>query len=222
MSVLIFLIVVLFIIFLFLARANKLRQIKYIDCYPFNKVVAGKLKLKYPEFDREQHELIVRALKDYFLICHKAKKKWVSMPSQVVDEAWHEFILSTKLYENFCRRAFGYFLHHTPAESMPSPTTAKEGIKRAWKLICAHEAINPKAPNRLPLLFGIDAMLEIPGGFVYSIDCTKNTNPAQNNSFCASHISCASGCVGDSSSFFDSDASGCGGDSSCGSGCGGD
>lgn len=37
------------------------------------------------------------------------------MPSQVTDDLWHEFILCTRHYDAFCRRAFGGFLHHTPA-----------------------------------------------------------------------------------------------------------
>ena len=31
------------------------------------------------------------------------------MPSQVTDDLWHEFILYTRNYEDFCRRAFGRF-----------------------------------------------------------------------------------------------------------------
>lgn len=42
-------------------------------------------------------------------------------PSAYVDEAWHEFILHTQLYGDFCRERYGRFVHHTPT----SPTTCK-------------------------------------------------------------------------------------------------
>jgi hypothetical protein len=155
------------------------------------------------------------SLRSFFLISYKAKRKPVAMPSQVVDVAWHEFILFTKQYETFCKRAMGRFLHHTPTEAMKSRTTAQEGIKRAWRLACHLENINPKSPARLPMLFAIDADLEIADGFFYSKNCKDRNSPNYGNDYCATHIGCSSSCSGASG-----DSSGsCG--SNCGSGCGG-
>jgi hypothetical protein len=81
------------------------------------------------------------------------------MPSQVVDVAWHAFILSTRTYEEFCQNAFGPFLHHMPAEAMQGAEYASEGIQRTWALACKREGIDPKAPTQLPLLFAIDAKI---------------------------------------------------------------
>ena len=53
---------------------------------------------------------------------------------------------------------------------MASPTVAQDGIKRAWRLACAREGINPKTPSRLPLLFAIDGV-GIANGFRYQLDC---------------------------------------------------
>ncbi|MDR4493446.1 MAG: hypothetical protein AB7P17_00460 [Nitrospirales bacterium] len=80
------------------------------------------------------------------------------MPSQVVDVAWHAFILSTKSYEKFCRHAFGRFLHHTPAAAMKQTGKGPEGIKRASRLACEREGIRARNPSRLPLLFALDAV----------------------------------------------------------------
>jgi hypothetical protein len=33
----------------------------------------------------------------------------------IVDEMWHNFILFTKEYQQFCQLYFGAYLHHTPA-----------------------------------------------------------------------------------------------------------
>lgn len=38
-------------------------------------------------------------------------------PSLLVDLAWHEFILFTRYYDEFCQSNFNRFIHHTPSES---------------------------------------------------------------------------------------------------------
>ena len=159
-------------------------------------------------------------------MCNKAKKKNVAMPSRVVDDAWHEFILFTKSYNSFCKRGFGRFLHHTPTEAMETQTIAQDGIKRAWRLACAKSYINPKSPSKLPLIFEIDSKLNIENGFKYSLNCRDPKLVGYKDSFCASHIGCSSGCAGSSGSDGGSDgffggifeSSG----SDCGGGCGGD
>lgn len=35
-------------------------------------------------------------------------------PSELVDEAWHSFILHTQLYRKFCNERYGKFIHHCP------------------------------------------------------------------------------------------------------------
>ena len=77
--------------------------------------------------------MVFRALRDYFWMCNVGKRKMVAMPLQVVDDGWHEFILYTRSYKVFCKKALGRFLHHTPTEAMRTPTLAQEGIKRAWR-----------------------------------------------------------------------------------------
>jgi hypothetical protein len=37
-------------------------------------------------------------------------------PSKRVDLGWHQFILNTKDYAEFCDRVAGYFIHHVPDE----------------------------------------------------------------------------------------------------------
>jgi hypothetical protein len=201
--------------YLFRQKTRASGQLVYIENYQFPQKVQRRLQEEYPQLSDKDVKMVLHALRDYFYMCNVANKKMVSMPSQVVDLAWHEFILFTQKYESFCKKAIGRFLHHTPAEAMKTPTLAQEGIKRAWKLACEKENIDPKYPSRLPRIFAIDALLNIENGFTYSLDC-KNSNTG----FCAGDIGCSSGCGGDSgsSSFGDSfgDTSGCGG------GCGGD
>jgi hypothetical protein len=54
----------------------------------------------------------------------------------VADDLWHEFILYTKNYEQFCRKAFGRFLHHTPAAVLSKGQQGNAGIRRTWFYAC--------------------------------------------------------------------------------------
>ena len=201
-------------------RGKRARQLAYIRNYRFHPTLAKKVREKYPHLSDDEVTLVFNALRDYFHICNLAKRRMVSMPSQVVDVAWHEFILFTRHYNSFCEKAIGRFLHHTPTVAMKSPTLAQDGIKRAWRLACAKERIDPADPGRLPLIFAIDGMLAIEDGFRYSLNCKESSSPAYADGYCAGDIGCASGCAGESGasesgSFFDSsgDSVGCG---SCG------
>jgi hypothetical protein len=196
--------------------AARRRRTTFIDDYVFHPAVFNKFRAVRPGLTEAQEELVFAALREYFHLCNRAGRRMVAMPSQVVDDAWHAFILYTRAYEQFCRGALGRFLHHTPAEAMAAPTMAQDSIKRAWRLACAHDGIDPKKPARLPLLFAIDGELDIPDGFRYTLNCMTGKG-TQNAGYCASHIGCGGGCGGDGGG---SDGVGCGGDG--GGGCGGD
>jgi hypothetical protein len=43
-----------------------------------------------------------QGLKQFFLAHLMSDRKLVSMPSQIVDHLWHEFILYTREYQHFC------------------------------------------------------------------------------------------------------------------------
>lgn len=210
---------------LLITKIRQSRQLAYIKSYLFHQAIKDKIRKKHPHLSSEQMHLVFRALRDYFWMCNKGRRRMVAMPSQVVDDAWHEFILFTRSYRDFCKKALGRFLHHTPTEAMSTPTLAQEGIKRAWRLACAKERINPADPEKLPLIFAIDTMLDIPGGFRYAADCKK---PESRGDYCAGHIGCSSGCAGDSGAdsssggFFDGLFDSSGGGTDCGGGCGGD
>ncbi len=198
---------------------SRQRRGAYIAAYPYQRFLDQRLAARRPELSAEQRSEVFAALDDYFQLCRKAGRRMVAMPSQAVDDAWHEFILFTRQYDKFCRHAFGRFLHHTPAEAMSTPTQASDGLKRAWRLACAHEKINPKTPERLPRLFALDAALGIAGGFVYQLDCLAASGGAAGSGYCASHIGCGGGSGGCSGDSGNTDSGGDGG--GCGGGCGG-
>lgn len=131
-----------------------------------------KLRDAYPHLNQKDAELVERGLRQFFIACMRSRKKFVAMPSRAVDVLWHEFILHTKAYQNWCRSGLGFFLHHTPAEALGLRSKHNDGLRRAWYWACKDEAIDPRAPTRLPLLFALDAKLKIANGFFYVPDCT--------------------------------------------------
>jgi hypothetical protein len=194
------------------ARMRKSRE-NFIDRFDYARLLDARFAMKRTELGPQQRRHVFRALAEYFQLCRMAgKKHMVAMPSQAVDDAWHEFILFTRNYDTFCQRAVGRFLHHVPAEAMHSPTLAQDGIKRAWRLACLREGIDPKTPARLPLLFAIDRELGIANGFHYLPDCRNAVARSDSTGtvYCGSHVGCGGGCGG-----------GCSGSTSDGSGCGG-
>ncbi|KAB1154642.1 hypothetical protein F7018_14030 [Tenacibaculum aiptasiae] len=46
-------------------------------------------------------------------------------PSVLVDLAWHEFILFTRYYNEFCLTHYSRFIHHTPSENSEPKTFQK-------------------------------------------------------------------------------------------------
>jgi hypothetical protein len=183
------------------------RRRLFLVGYTFPEGVARRLRRRHPQLTHAEAGVVLESLRDWFRIAQDAGRRPLSMPSRIVDDAWHELILDTRAYRELCRAALGRHFDHVPAEAMRTPVQAQEGIRRAWRLACALEHIDPRAPDRLPRLFALDAQLAIPGGFVYAVDCADGRCAPH----CASAIGCASGCGG---------SSGDGGDG--GGGCGGD
>lgn len=207
-------------------------RVQFINRYQFPLALKNKLLLKYPQISSEQIVQIEQALKQYFLLSQKTSEV-LAMPSQAVDELWHEFILYTKTYQQFCQKAFGRFLHHHPASQL-NQQSQRQAIRRTWRLACQQQQLNPSRPSQLPLLFAIDALLAIPNGFHYDLCCqdARRADGSANAPFCAADMGTTGGCASsDSSSGCSNDSAGCSGDSGgdaggdsgggCGGGCGG-
>jgi len=127
-----------------------------------------KLRQQYPQLEAKDADLVERGFRQFFMACARSDGKYVAMPSKAVDAYWHALILDTKSYAEWCERTLGRFLHHVPAERLGSDAAANDGLRRAWFFACREEAIDPRRPTRLPLLFALDAKLGVPGGVVYS------------------------------------------------------
>lgn len=205
------------------ARRRLEARLAFIERFRFPLRLASETRERYPQLGPADVRRVEHALRQYFRLCARARLKRVSMPSCVVDAMWHAWILDTRAYANFCKQAFGSFLHHTPAESMRSPTRPTLGIHRAWQLACIDEGMAARAPARLPLLFALDGELGVPDGFRYVPNCRGVArSDATGIVYCGSD---AAGCAGGGSEAGGSSsdcADGGGGDGGCsGGGCGG-
>ena len=80
---------------------------------------------KYQVSETESRERFEEVKKFLFLCA--CNKEISYSPSKEVDEMWHQFILHSRIYFNFCDK-IGFYLHHEPSEK---PET--EAYKRTLK-----------------------------------------------------------------------------------------
>ena len=171
-----------------------------IRSYAWPPGLLERLARRHPSLSSTEIELVSDGLRQFFRAYLASGGRYVAMPSLVVDDLWHEFILYTRDYQLFCQQAFGRFLHHAPTVVRRGPHKAHErGLYRVWRHCCEEEGINVEQATRLPLLFALDSHLKIVGGFQYRPDWAKHL----------SRDSAGGGCGGGGD---------CGGD---GGGCGG-
>ena len=68
-------------------------------------------------------------MKRYLLVSDAVYPQQVPTFSRRVDEAWHQFVLFTREYTEFCAQSFGRYMHHRPGywlESTQHETMAFE------------------------------------------------------------------------------------------------
>jgi hypothetical protein len=121
----------------------KYRREEFIRSYRWPAGLLERLEKQHAGFERKDSALVSRGLRQFFLAYSRSGKRFVSMPSQIADDLWHEFILYTREYQAFCRKAFGGFLHHTPAVVLSADRKNNEGLRRVWWHCCKEENIDP-------------------------------------------------------------------------------
>jgi hypothetical protein len=122
---------------------NRLRRAEFIRTFRLPPGLLGKVGERYPHLELKDAALVSRGLRQFFIAYLMSGKRFVSMPSQVADELWHEFILYTREYQDFCDKAFGSFLHHTPAAVLSSDRKRNEGLRRVWWYCCKYATPTP-------------------------------------------------------------------------------
>lgn len=169
---------------------------RFIQEYLFPERVTNNLRHRYPHLNDDEVAQVLGGLRQYFLIKLNHPAIVIGMPSQVVDCAWHDFILVTQQYQTFCQQGLGFFLHHIPAEEMKHPDSSWQGIKEAWHCSCEYEGIDPELPQKLPNLFAIDARLNIPDGYHYTLEEMRKMVKITRDSGCGGGGCGGGGCGG--------------------------
>jgi hypothetical protein len=105
----------------------------YIASYAFPSHLSSRVRRHNPQLDEAGWKPVEQGLREWFVCCAWRGRTILGMPSRLVDEAWHEFILDSISYTRFCDVAFGGYLHHTPDEAMSTPMGDALGdTVRAW------------------------------------------------------------------------------------------
>ncbi|MCM3126943.1 hypothetical protein ACFQ3J_04635 [Paenibacillus provencensis] len=79
-------------------------------------------------YTAEKYNWMLLELKRYFILCSVLKN--VPMYSNDTDVIWHEMLMFTRDYEDFCRKFTGDFIHHQPHTVQPSEAECES--ERAW------------------------------------------------------------------------------------------
>jgi hypothetical protein len=90
----------------------------YITSYRFPSHISPRVSRHVPLLDEAGWPLVEQGLREWFVCCAWRGRTVLGMPSRLVDEAWHEFILDSVSYTRFCNVAFGGYLHHTLDERL--------------------------------------------------------------------------------------------------------
>lgn len=206
-------------------RRLKARRLAFLRQWHAPAELLNALQTQHPTLTMTQCQQVGEGLRQFFIACLLADERFVAMPSRVVDDLWHLFILRTRAYDAFCRQAFGSLLHHSPATTPGAREWMNVGLRRAWRLSCAEEDLDARQPSRVPLLFALDGSLGVANGYQYVLGgvatgaLMQAAMAAQGGELIGSvelHLDAGEGCGGHGGA-----DSGDGGDGSCGGGCGG-
>lgn len=110
-----------------------------------NEAVLKLYRQNYPDNELSAEDAFTETLKYLWLTQHHKKHytKDSDLPPncimlrsmQEIDEMWHEFILFTKDYMDFCERYFGCYIHHLPNVFDNAPISAAEADAEVKQLL---------------------------------------------------------------------------------------
>ena len=69
----------------------------------------------------DEGEALFAEAKKFLILSYMDSDVSWNMYSTRVDEAWHQFVLFTSQYVDFCHRYFGEYLHHNPSNAPEAP-----------------------------------------------------------------------------------------------------
>lgn len=209
-------------------------RLKYIENYRFPSIVTKKFMEEYPKLSLEDIKQVETGLKQFFMLyalCQEGKKPkhGFLMPSRLVDELWHNFMLDSANYAKFCNHVFGGMFHHKPGPDNGGNKKLHLEKKFSKELTNTYEYLKDlknyttvATIGTVPVLFALDSLCQIPDGFYYDAQVMNNIEHAMRTQTAASNSSDSGGsCGGLVATGSGSCSSSSDGGGSCGGGCGG-
>ena len=98
------------------AVAAKDQSANLQDIVNYNNTAVVSRIAKEVGLSKKEAEALFHDTKLFLYLC-ASRKDGPFVPSRAIDAAWHQFLLFTKDYRDFCHRFFGRFLHHQPHDS---------------------------------------------------------------------------------------------------------
>lgn len=96
--------------------------------------VKEKLMIEHKISSEREFMEAFTEFKKYVVLSRLYPNKRLAMPSRKVDEVWHQFILFTPQYHEFCEKFLGGYLHHVPKTSFtPGEPEDKNNFLRSYK-----------------------------------------------------------------------------------------
>lgn len=92
-----------------------------VMAYTNEDVVARFIKIY--GIEKQEANIIFDSTKKWIWLCYYRRQVGeeqnlvIDSPLVIIDEMWHNFVLFTKGYSDFCRRFFGHYMHHAPTTS---------------------------------------------------------------------------------------------------------
>lgn len=107
---------------------------KLEDCLdPFYMSQIKERVMNHHHFSNSKYEWLLLEMKRFLILSSIIKD--VSMYSSEVDIIWHEMLLFTKEYEDFCLKFKGSFIHHRPNTTIIPPSRDAEEKRALFDLI---------------------------------------------------------------------------------------
>ncbi|MEV4637428.1 hypothetical protein AB0J80_08760 [Actinoplanes sp. NPDC049548] len=138
------------------------RRLTVIEECRFPSSARQRFLFGHPGLSDAAVAIVEDGARQWFRLTARHPGAQLAMPSVAVNDLWHELVLQTQEYAQFCEDAFGRFLHYTPRD--PQGPQLLETLRMARQ-------DERCGDDQLPLLFRVDRETGVAGGRVYLADC---------------------------------------------------
>jgi hypothetical protein len=101
----------------FAGEADTLQRLDRIDAYDMSFLYDRWIEKSYGLIGSDNCEIAARELKRFFALSLIYPKAMLFPPTRI-DACWHEFILYTSQYQQFCADIFGQYFDHNPRPAL--------------------------------------------------------------------------------------------------------